>query len=131
MKHVVFAILIALALAPLGCPTPVSPHAEGLDTSKMPPDIRDAYDLFARRCSKCHTLARPLQSGIDDDAYWAEYVERMRRQPASGISPEDEVIILKFLHYFSVEQRRERAARESFMSPETPAPAAPTADGGT
>lgn len=78
-----------------------APRVEGLDPGQMPQDVRADYALFAQRCSKCHTLSRPLQSGISDDTYWAAYVERMRRQPGSGISPDDATHILRFLHYFS------------------------------
>ena len=74
---------------------------EGPDPSTMPDEVRSDYVLFTLRCSKCHSLARPLQSGITDDVFWTEYVERMRLQPASGISPDDATHILRFLHYFS------------------------------
>jgi hypothetical protein len=85
--------------------------ADEVDTAKLPANLRDDYGVFAQRCSKCHSLARPLTSGIDDDEYWKRYVERMRRQPASGISPEDEVPILRFLHYFSEEQKKKKGER--------------------
>ena len=82
--------------------------SDEVDTAKVPAELREDYAVFAQRCSKCHSLARPLTSGIDDDEYWKRYVERMRRQPASGISPEDEVPILRFLHYFSEEQKKKK-----------------------
>jgi hypothetical protein len=82
---------------------------------------RPDYALFAQRCSKCHSLARPLTSGIDDDAYWVDYVARMRRQPASGISAEDTVGILRFLHYFSIEEKR----KSGKLPPEASAPVSP------
>jgi hypothetical protein len=80
-------------------------------------DAREDYRVFAARCSKCHSLARPLNSGIDDDEYWKLYVARMRRQPASGISPEDAVAILRFLHLFSVEERRRKAGERIDVQP--------------
>lgn len=80
-------------------------RSEGLDVASLPPDVRPDYELFAERCSKCHSLARPLESGITDDVFWKKYVERMRRQPGSGISPEDETHILRFLHYYSAEKK--------------------------
>ena len=52
-------LLIAAALlfvAASGCT-----HGEGLDRGKLPENIRADYDLFARKCSKCHSLARPLR----------------------------------------------------------------------
>lgn len=80
-------------------------RGEGLDVAALPPEIRADYELFAQRCSKCHALSRALNSDIDEDEYWKLYVERMRRQPSSGISPGDEVGILRFLHYLTQQQR--------------------------
>ncbi len=104
-------LLALLALGALGCPAANAPRADGLDTSGMPPEVRPDYEVFAQRCSKCHTLARPLNSGITDDDYWAKYVARMRRMPGSGISPDDETRILRFLHYFSAERRKPKAEK--------------------
>jgi mono/diheme cytochrome c family protein len=83
-------------------------RGDGLDPSKVPGEVRAEYELFAQKCSKCHSLARPLQSGIDNDEYWKEYVERMRRQPGSGISPQDGQVILRFLRYYAAEQRKRK-----------------------
>src|SRR6185436_19263699 len=90
--------------------------SEGLDPSTLPGNVRADYAVFAHRCSKCHSLARPLSSGISDMDYWSMYVARMRRQPGSGITPDDAVVILRFLRYYSLEQQRKRS---------TPAGAAP------
>jgi hypothetical protein len=90
----------------------------------MPAEVRDDYALFALRCSKCHSLSRPLQSGITDDVFWVEYVERMRRQPGSDITIEDTVPILRFLHFFSTGQ----VARRDFRPP--PLPPSLARDGG-
>lgn len=91
-------------------------RSEGVDVDSLPESVRGDYELFAIRCSKCHSLARPLESGITDDGFWKEYVDRMRRQPSSGISPADEIPILRFLHYYSAEKR------SSEPSPKTPPP---------
>jgi hypothetical protein len=99
-------VAAALALALLGCAT----AGEGLDVATLPRDVRPDYEVFARRCSKCHSLARPLGAGILDDAHWVDYVDRMRRQPGSGISPADVPPILRFLHYYSLEQQRQARA---------------------
>ena len=99
---------VVLAFTFLGVQCGPVHGADEVDTAKIPSDLRADYAIFEQRCSKCHSLARPLTSGIDDDEYWKRYVERMRRQPASGISPEDEVPILRFLHYFSEEQKKKK-----------------------
>jgi len=74
----------------------------------LPAQVRADYAVFALRCSKCHSLARPLNSGIDNDEYWKLYVERMRRQPGSGISVADTVPILRYLHVYSLAERRRK-----------------------
>ena len=114
--------LLPLLLALCGCAGAVSERRDGLDVSTLPPDVQSDYAVFAQRCSKCHSLARPLESGITEDAYWRMYVEKMRRQPGSGISEADTVPILRFLHWYSVERPKAAAAAAS-----APAPAA---DGG-
>ena len=116
-------------------------RGEGLDTSKMPETIRADYDVFAHKCSKCHSLARPLSANITDDEQWVLYVNRMRRQPASGISYSDQEAILRFLRYYAADLRRIHAEKNggppapSHATQSVPvlsAPAAPasTVDGG-
>jgi hypothetical protein len=117
MKRLAFAFF-TLAVA-------CGPRIEGLDRNTLPEPVRADYDLFARKCSKCHSLARPLSSGITDDDQWSMYVTRMRRQPASGITPDDQEIILRFLHYYSVEQKRIRAEKSASGAP-APSPPPPT-----
>jgi len=90
--------VLAAALIVAACAT--MPR-DGLDAAKLPAPVRPDYAVFARRCSKCHQLARPLGADIHDDAEWADYVERTRRQPGSGISKADTKPILRFLHYYS------------------------------
>jgi hypothetical protein len=80
-------------------------RGEGLDLQTIPPDLRGDYALFAQRCSKCHSLARPLNSGITNDEFWRLYVARMRRQPGSGISEGDTYYILRFLHWYSTSRQ--------------------------
>jgi hypothetical protein len=84
---------------------------EGVEPSSLPDDgIRADYVVFAQRCSKCHSLSRPLNAGIQDDAWWELYVTRMRRQPSSGISENDQKVILRFLHYYSQAQQNKAKA---------------------
>lgn len=124
---------------------------EGLDPSTMPENVRGDYAFFARKCSKCHSLARPLSANITDDEQWALYVNRMRRQPASGISPNDQEHILRFLRFYAADLRRIQAEKNGGKpvgphheqsvpvlapsAPSSPAPAFPpapnSADGGS
>ena len=96
-------VVALLALLALAC---AAAAGEGLDPSQLPADTRDDYAVFARRCSKCHSLARALNSGIDHDSWWEAYVNRMRRQPGSGIAPGDVQPILRFLHYYTLTRPR-------------------------
>jgi hypothetical protein len=75
-------------------------HGDTIDVTSYPKDIQAAYEVFAVRCSKCHTLARPLNARIHDAQHWVRYVTRMRRNPSSGINAKDAEIILRFLLYY-------------------------------
>jgi predicted small secreted protein len=82
-------------------------RGDGIDVSTLPDQaLRDDYSVFAQRCSKCHSLARPLGSGITDDEYWRRYVKRMKQMPSSGITSLDEPAILRFLHWYSEGERK-------------------------
>ncbi len=102
------AVLAGLSSLSTGCS---SGHTGEQEAAAASPGAAADYALFALRCSKCHSLSRPLNSGIDSDEYWRLYVAKMRRQPASGISAEDSVGILRFLHLYSIEQRRKKEQR--------------------
>lgn len=106
---------IAFVLSALGC---AGGAGEGMEQRSLPPDVRSDYVVFAQRCSKCHSLARPLQSGIEDDVFWEHYVARMRAMPGSGISEDDSVKILRFLHYYSAEQRKKHSRNDVEMARE-------------
>ncbi len=113
-------------------------RGEGLDTSKMPETTRADYDVFAHKCSKCHSLARPLSANITDDEQWVLYVNRMRRQPASGITYTDQEAILRFLRFYAADLRRIQAEKNggppapSHATQSVPvlSPPAATGDGG-
>jgi hypothetical protein len=113
------ACAFAGILAVLGGCSSLLAHSEELDVAALPESVRPDYAVFAQRCSKCHSLARPLTSGIEDDDYWVMYVARMRRQPESGISEDDTVVILRFLHYFSIEQKKKKGQASPAPSPTT------------
>jgi hypothetical protein len=107
---VVVAGALALATWASACT-----RTESLDPSKMPEGVRADYALFAQRCSKCHSLARPLSANISDDAQWVLYVNRMRRQPGSGISLEDQDVILRFLRWYAADLRRIEAQKRGVL----------------
>lgn len=106
-RSVVFGAALLAA-----CSEPIARRGDGLDAERLPESVRADYAVFAQKCSKCHTLARPLNSGIEDNEHWDRYVARMRRQPSSGISEEDTRPILRFLYYYSLERRRAKSERD-------------------
>jgi mono/diheme cytochrome c family protein len=72
-----------------------------VDVSAYPKAIQDNYQLFAAKCSQCHTLARPINSDYALPDEWSRYVKRMMRKPGSGITPKDGKKIYEFLAYDS------------------------------
>ena len=108
--------LVAAAVGVVACS---GARTEGLDARKVPENVRSDYEVFAHRCSKCHSLARPLTAGITDDQQWVMYVNRMRRQPGSGISYEDQERILRFFRWYAAELRLKEAAKRGAAAPST------------
>ena len=51
-----------------------------IDVSSYPAKMQEYYVLFAKKCSRCHTLARPINSAFPPDAC-REYVQQLMRKP--------------------------------------------------
>jgi hypothetical protein len=105
-------------------------HGDTLDVSRYPEDIQAAYKVFSVRCSRCHTLARPLNARIKDPQHWVRYVQRMRLNSASGINAKNGEIILHFLLYYMQQREAERRAKNPDPDAEdAPAPDVPSSIG--
>jgi mono/diheme cytochrome c family protein len=100
--------IVGIAAGCAGACGPVPGGQGDTKLAKLTPELQADYALFTDRCSKCHSVARAFNQGERDDLFWTNYVRRMRRQPASGIAPEEEEPIVRFLHYYSAELRKER-----------------------
>jgi hypothetical protein len=72
-----------------------------IDVSKYPKDMQDRYKVFATKCGKCHTLARPINSDYVLEDEWERYVKRMMRNAGTFISADDGKVIYEFLAYDS------------------------------
>jgi hypothetical protein len=97
-------MLLLSLLGILACAGGRSALRGGLEpetVATFPSEIAAAYDVFALKCSRCHTLSRPLSASIEDYDHWVHYVARMRKMPGSGISPGDGDTILVFLKYYT------------------------------
>jgi hypothetical protein len=68
------------------------------------PKAKAIYSLFRNKCSKCHTLARPLNTDLSPTK-WEEYVKRMMSKPGSGINPSEAKQIWQFLVYDTVKRK--------------------------
>jgi mono/diheme cytochrome c family protein len=60
--------------------------------------MQKAYKVFAGKCSKCHTIARPINTMMSRDE-WERYVKRMMHKPNSGINDSQGKDIFGFLNY--------------------------------
>ena len=78
-----------------------------IDVSSYPEQMQENYELFAARCSQCHTLARPISSDYALEEEWSRYVKRMMRKPGSGITPKEGKQIFQFLAYDSSIRKKE------------------------
>jgi len=78
-----------------------------IDVSSYPEEMQENYEIFASRCSKCHTLSRPINSDYALPDEWSRYVKRMMRKPGSGITPKEGKKIYEFLAYDSSVRKKE------------------------
>ena len=69
-----------------------------IDVSAYPAEMQKDYKLFSSKCSKCHTIARPINTMMTRDE-WERYVKRMMHKPNSGISDNQGKEIFEFLIY--------------------------------
>ena len=94
-----------LMLLPLGLLAQTSnivlPQDNGpdkIDVSGYPAPTQAAYKVFSSKCSKCHTIARPINTMMKRDE-WERYVKRMMHKPNSGIGDNQGKEIFEFLVY--------------------------------
>ena len=78
-----------------------------IDVSKYPPDMQKKYALFTKKCSSCHTIARPINCDYALEEEWDRYIHRMMRKAGpSLISPDDGKQIFEFLVYDSKTRKK-------------------------
>jgi mono/diheme cytochrome c family protein len=83
-----------------------------IDVSGYPADMQAGYKVFAQRCTKCHTLSRPINSDYATSDEWSRYVKRMMRKPGSGINKKDAKTIFDFLVYDSSIRKKDLLAEK-------------------
>ena|SRR5512143_748163 len=77
-----------------------------IDVSKYPPEMKAKYKVFADKCSKCHTIARPINCEFALDDEWERYIKRMMNKAGSIISSADGKQIFEFLVYDSKTRKK-------------------------
>ena len=108
MKRLIQTIVLLAPLALLAqTSNVVLPQDKGpdkIDVSAYPAAQQANYKLFAGKCSKCHTIARPLNTVMTKDE-WSRYVKRMMHKPNSGISDTQGKQIFDFVVYDQTERK--------------------------
>jgi len=72
-----------------------------IDVSKYPDEQKQNYALFMKKCVKCHTTARPINSRFVLPGEWERYIKRMVFKPDSKMTEADGKKIYRFLLYDS------------------------------
>ena len=72
-----------------------------IDVSKYPEDMKAGYKVFAVKCGKCHSLARPINCEFALEDEWERYIKRMMRKAGTLISPDEGKQIFEFVVYDS------------------------------
>jgi len=85
-----------------------------INVSAYPADQQKGYKVFTEKCSKCHTIARPINTTMTK-AEWERYVKRMMHKPNSGISDSQGKTIFDFLA-FDQESRKDKTPASFFKS---------------
>ena len=108
MKRLIQTILLLAPLALLAqTSNVVLPQDKGpdkIDVGAYPAAQQANYKLFVGKCSKCHTIARPLNTMMTKDE-WSRYVKRMMHKPNSGISDSQGKQIFDFVVYDQTERK--------------------------
>lgn len=87
---------------------------DAVDVSAYPAERRRDYEVFARVCSRCHTLARAINAPYVSRGWWEFYMARMRvraRFHGEPLSKEDMRATLDFLEHDSNARKLGDAAR--------------------
>ena len=80
-----------------------------VDVSGYPKEQQENYKVFTAVCSRCHTLARPINSPLAERADWRRYVQRMhvrsKDQSDKTFTKEQSKSIVEFLTYDSNDRK--------------------------
>ena len=97
------ALALALTAAEKVEHDPRDDGPDKIDVSGYPKEQAARYPVFVQKCSKCHPVARPINSRFDASE-WKRYMKKMIRRPNSGINEEQAADIYEFLKFYSTKQ---------------------------
>jgi mono/diheme cytochrome c family protein len=125
MKKAILTMAMAACSLPLflvaqsgNVTLPQDKGPDKINVSTYPPEQQKAYKVFATKCSKCHTIARPINTTMTLPE-WERYVKRMMHKPNSGISDSQGKEIYEFLAYDQVNRKdKNPSAFSKFLSDE-------------
>jgi len=79
-----------------------------IDVSKYPADMKTKYKVFADKCAKCHSIARPINCEFALEDEWERYIKRMMNKAGpTVISAADGKTIYEFLVYDSKTRKKD------------------------
>ncbi len=94
-------------------PLPFDTGPDTIDVSVYPEEMQDIYkNVFTKKCSKCHTISRPINAPYALPAEWKKYIKKMMKKPGSAINPIAAKKIYKFLVYDSSIRKKDSIAKK-------------------
>ncbi len=79
-----------------------------IDVARYSPNMKKNYKVFTELCSRCHTLARAINSDFVLESDWERYIKKMMRRAGTKIiNPDDALLIYEFLVYDSKIRKKE------------------------
>lgn len=96
--------VVTTSSAVAGAPDERAPDT--VDTSNFTPEMKGHYEVFALKCSKCHSLSRPLNVRLSATE-WKLYLKKMIRRPGSGINEEAARRVYEFLKFYAEQKAKE------------------------
>ena len=73
-----------------------------IDVSSYPEEQKQNYAIFSSKCSRCHPLARAINSRFSA-VEWKRCMKRMVRRATSSIGEEQAARVYDFLEYHSAQ----------------------------
>jgi hypothetical protein len=108
MKPLALALaLVALAGVALAAepekapPDPRDSGPDKIDVSGYPAEQQKRYQIFEKKCAKCHPVARAINSRFNASE-WKRYMKRMIRRPNAGVTDDQADEIYEFLKFYAV-----------------------------